>query len=250
MRSVLVGVAILGGVAFGAVGGWQLARTTPAATGAPAITNPLPNMANDPLPLAEGLAWKDSLTLSAEKNLYEGYPARNPDGTVNVVVEIPAGTNAKWEVNRTGEMALEVREGAPRVVQYLPYPGNYGMIPSTKLPIAQGGDGDALDVLILGRSLPRGTIAKVHVIGVLKFLDRGEQDDKLLAVMDDTPLAKVRSLKELNAEFPEVSTIAYLWFKHYKGAGKMEFKGWGEAEEAKALIERGMAASGSGRSTE
>jgi inorganic pyrophosphatase len=199
-------------------------------------------LANGPGPLAEGATQVDPLTIRGAKNLYNGYPARNADHTINVVVEIPAGTSSKWEVNSEGVMVLEVREAAPRVVAFLPYPGNYGMIPNTKLPKEDGGDGDALDVLILGPALPRGTVAKVHVIGVMKFLDKGEQDDKILAVMDDTPMAKVRSLKELNESFPGVSEIVHLWFTKYKGPNKMVFKGWGEAKEATELVTRAIAA--------
>ena len=87
-----------------------------------------------------------------------------------------------------------------------------------------------------------GTIAKARLIGVMKFLDQGEQDDKILAVMENTPLESVRSLKELNEKFPGAADIVHLWFSKYKGPGKMEFKGWGEANEAEDLVTRGIAA--------
>ena len=51
------------------------------------------------------------------------------------MVEIPAGSNDKWEVDKTsGALYWEQEDGKPRVVQYLAYPGNYGMIPRTSLP--------------------------------------------------------------------------------------------------------------------
>lgn len=215
----------------GGIGGWSLGRqTTP--------PNPERNLANGPVPNADGVTQLDPRTLRGPANWYSGFSARNTDGTVNLVVEIPAGTNSKWEVEKDGVMRLELRDGVPRVVKYLPYLGNYGMIPSTKLPKDQGGDGDALDVLVLAPALPRGTVAKVRVIGMMKFLDGGEQDDKLLAVMNDTPLGKVRTLAELNTAFPGVADAAHLWFTNYKGPGKMEFKGWAEADEAMALVDR------------
>jgi inorganic pyrophosphatase len=115
------------------------------------------------------------------------------------------------------------------------------MIPSTRLPKESGGDGDALDVLLLGPALARGTVARTRVIGVIKFLDRGEQDDKVLAVMDDTPFGRVRSLRELNEAFPAAAEVAKLWFTNYKEPGKMEFRGWGEADEALGLVNRAAA---------
>ncbi len=245
MRFVLPGVLVLCcGLILGWVGGRFSSAITPERQ--PSVSTSgygtELDLANGPAPLAEDLVQLEPLTLKGEIDLFYGVPARNADGTVNVIVEIPAGTNSKWEVDKDGLMKLEVREGSPRAVKFLPYPGNYGMIPSTKLPKEEGGDGDALDVLILCPTLRRGTVAKVHVIGVLKYLDRGEQDDKLLAVMDSTPLGSVRSLKELNESFPEASNIVKLWFDSYKGPGKMEFKGWGEAKEAQELLDKAIEA--------
>lgn len=241
MRRSLIAAALLSAVAAaGLVGGWYAGRIT--ASPAQAITGESDlAMANGPAPNAPGLTAIDALTLRADRNLYDGYPAKNPDDSVNVIVEIPAGTNAKWEVTKNGILQLEVRDGVPRTVKFLPYPGNYGMIPRTSLPKEQGGDGDALDVLILGPTLTRGTVARVRLIGVMKFHDKGERDDKLLAVTDNTPLGKIRSLTELNEAFPEVSTIVLTWFKSYKGPGKMKFNGWGDADEAIAILEGAIA---------
>lgn len=232
MRSFLL---LVGGLVVGLAGDWLAASDNPASSTAALL-------ASGPVPPAAGLTQLDPLTLRGERSLYDGYPATNPDGSVNAVIEIPAGTNAKWEVTGDGTMTLEIRDGAPRVVNYLPYPGNYGMIPSTRLSVEQGGDGDALDVLVLGPTLPRGAVVAVRLIGVMRFLDKGEQDDKLLAVMDDTPLADVRSLADLARAAPGAAEILHLWFTSYKGPGKMEFQGWGETADALALLEQGMAA--------
>lgn len=208
------------------------------ASSKPTTATPEYKLANGPAPLAENVKQVDLLTINGVKNLYNGYPTRNDDSSINAIVEIPSGTNAKWEINHTGKMELEIREGAPRVVKYLPYPCNYGVVASTKLAKETGGDGDPVDVLILGPALSRGTVAKVKVVGLLKLVDKGELDHKVLAVMDHTPLAKVKSLKELNEQFPGVTDILQTWFTNYKGPGKMVFKGWGEAQEANELIER------------
>ncbi len=203
---------------------------------------PRAKIASTPMPLARGVERVNGLLLRRQSSLFDGDEARNADGTVNVVVEIPAGTNAKWEVEKSGDMVWEVRKGSPRIVQFLPYPGNYGMIPSSLLPKELGGDGDALDVLILGPAVPRGSVVKTHIVGVMKFLDKGEQDDKLLAVMENTPLEHIRTLEQLNQEFPGASELVLLWFNSYKGPGKMDFKGWGEATEAHELIDKAIQA--------
>jgi inorganic pyrophosphatase len=75
------------------------------------------------------------------------------DSLVNVVIEIPAGTNQKWELNKaTGQIEWEqVSPDSFRVIiDYLPYPANYGFVPQTLLPETSGGDGDPVDVFVLG----------------------------------------------------------------------------------------------------
>ena len=179
----------------------------------------------------------DPYTLVGPKNFLTGYQPLNGDGSIHVVIEIPAGTLAKWEVDKSdGKLRWEFKKGKPRVVKYLGYPGNYGMVPRTLLPKKLGGDGDPLDVLVLGPAVPRGTVVKVSIIGVLKLLDGGEQDDKLLAVAEGTAMAGVRDLRELNEKFPGVGTIVETWFVNYKGPGELVSLGFGNAKEAERIL--------------
>jgi inorganic pyrophosphatase len=156
-----------------------------------------------------------------EKNYWSGYDPINRDGTYNVVIEIPAGTTAKYETNKdTGMLELEQKNGAPRFVQYLGYPVNYGAIPRSVLLKSKGGDGDSVDVLALGPAVPRGSVVRGRVIGVLSLVDTGETDDKAVVVMENGPFAKVKSIADLDAKFPGVTTILQTWFTSYKGYGK------------------------------
>jgi inorganic pyrophosphatase len=194
-------------------------------------------------PIAQGARYFDTRTIKGEKNFLTGYPTVTSDGRVNVVVEIPAGTDAKWEVSKSeGLLQWEIRNGRPRVVQYLPYPGNYGMVPRTLLPKEAGGDGDPLDVLVLGHWERRGTVMPVKLIGVLKLLDNGEQDDKLLAVPAVGPLSQVKNLKELDASHPGVTQIIETWFTNYKGPGKMKSLGFADPESAQQILDTSIKA--------
>ena len=165
-------------------------------------------------------------------------PRKNADGTYNVAVEIPAGTNDKWETStkNTHVMFWDFKNGKPRVVSYLPYVGNYGSLVNSRAD-----DGDPLDVLVLAPAVRRGVIQKVRIIGVLKLSDPGEtpgtkvMDDKLIAVTDGAPMGTAASLADLNSSYPGVTDIVKIWFENYKGPGAMMFEGWGEAAEAKAL---------------
>ena len=163
-----------------------------------------------------------------EKNLVEDYAPLLENGNIRVVIEISTGTNEKFEVEKkTGRLKLEtINDGEPRLINYLPYPFNYGMVPRTLLPKNLGGDGDPLDVFVLGKPIERGTVVECKLIGVLKLLDRGEKDDKLIAVSADSRFYNVNNLEQLEETFPGVLEISKIWFSNYKGKRKMKFMGF------------------------
>jgi len=197
-------------------------------------------------PIAEGTTLLDAETLVGEKNFLTGYRPKNPDGTVNAVVEIPAGYVSKWEVtDDDGNMHWDIEDGKPRMVAYLGYPVNYGMVPQTVLSEAMGGDGDPLDVLVLGEAIPRGTVLPVRVIAIVKLTDGGERDDKLVAVREGTAFSDLSDLGELEAQFGGVTGIVETWFMNYKGPGVFETQGWGGAGEAMATLDQAIEAYGS-----
>ena len=83
--------------------------------------------------------------IQGDVHFLDGHPARAADGRLNAVIEVPAGTLAKWEVHaESGVLEWEMEHDARRVVQFLAYPCNYGMAPSTLHSKGSGGDGDPL----------------------------------------------------------------------------------------------------------
>lgn len=171
-------------------------------------------------------------------NFYRDFVAQNTDRSINVVVEIPAGTSDKFEVSeQTGKMCWEFKDGVPRVIKYLGYPANYGMVPRTL-----GGDGDSLDGLTLGKFQRRGTVVKAKLIGVLHLLDGGDVDDKVIAVLPDTDFYGYDNLSELEAKYAGISTILATWFENYKGPGELQVLGFGDAAEAQQVLDAAKAA--------
>ncbi|KAG0607812.1 hypothetical protein M758_8G056800 [Ceratodon purpureus] len=85
-------------------------------------------------------------------------------GFVDIVVEVPKGSFVK-----------RLPDGAVDYVGPMPSPFNYGSVPAIPAP-----DGDPLDALILGNHLPYGYTGRVKVKGVMKFIDAGLVDDKLI----------------------------------------------------------------------
>lgn len=176
--------------------------------------------------------------IKGKKHFIDGYPALTKDSMVNVVIEIPTGTLEKWEVEKeNGYLSLEKRNGVYRKVNYLGYPGNYGMIPQTLLSKENGGDGDPLDVLVLGGPLERGSVVPCKLIGILKLLDKGEQDDKLIAVAEGHEFFKMNNMEQLNSNYRGISEIISTWFDSYKGGTKIEIIGFGEKDEAEEILQ-------------
>lgn len=157
-------------------------------------------------------------------------PGNVDDGIVNVVIEIPAGSSHKVEWNRDlAVMQLDRVEPA-----IFAKPTNYGFIPQTL-----DEDGDELDALIItDEPLPTGIFLEARVIGVMKFTDDGEVDDKIVVVpADDRSTGNaITSLADLPKQ--KLAQIEY-HFNHYKDLkkpGTTTVEHWGDIAEAKEVI--------------
>ncbi|GAL04174.1 inorganic pyrophosphatase [Photobacterium aphoticum] len=187
----------------------------------------------------------DTYTIKANYDYLVDIPSKNSNGTINAIIEIPTGSNEKWEVSKQDSSIInwEFKNGQPRIVHYLGYPGNYGTIPSTALPKSLGGDGDPLDILVLGSAIERGSVVPVRVIGGLKMLDGGEQDDKLIAVpvVEQSTFKDIASIEALQAQYPGAVDIVKTWFANYKGKdGGMEVQGVMSSKEATHVLDQAI----------
>lgn len=101
-----------------------------------------------------------------------------PD-SFTAVIEIPAGSKKKYELDkRTGLMRLD------RILHTSThYPANYGFIPRT-----YADDGDPLDVLVLcSETLDPSIMVQCYPVGVVRMVDGGQCDDKIIAVVEHDP---------------------------------------------------------------
>ena len=141
-------------------------------------------------------------------------------------VEIPKGTSNKIEYNKTKK-----RYELDRVLSVpMAYPEEYGVIEETLAP-----DGDELDVICLTiQPTHFGLHVPIRIIGVLKMIDKGEQDDKILAVNAGEPeLNYIQELKDVPLE--KQNKIKY-FFARYKDLENKkvevgEFEGKEQAEK-------------------
>jgi inorganic pyrophosphatase len=137
---------------------------------------------------------------------HEASIGKKPPHFVNGVIEIPRGSRAKYEVDKdSGLIKLD------RVIYAsMYYPLNYGFIPQT-----MGEDHDPLDIVVLTQvSVVPLCIIPSKVIGVMQMVDRGEADDKIIAVAEDDP-----SVSHINdvSDLPQHLTAELKhFFENYK----------------------------------
>lgn len=147
---------------------------------------------------------------------------------VNVIIEIPKGSQNKYEYDKRLNMIVLDR------VLFSPfhYPGDYGLIPRT-----MSQDGDPLDALVLvtNPTYP-GVLIKARPVGMLRMSDVGKIDDKILCVSNDDP--RFEEYKDITDLEEHVLKEIMHFFEVYKQLeGKaVNILGWKNGEEAKKII--------------
>ena len=160
-------------------------------------------------------------------------PTRSSDGNYNAVIEIPAGTNRKIEYDTHSKaFKTDQRDGKDRIIGFLSYPANYGFIPSTLSDRKKGGDGDPVDILVICESQKTGTVLAINPIAMLKLMDNGEEDFKVLAVPADANLNPigVTTLEALKSKHPAILEIIEKWFLSYDTEPASSL-GWANGKE-------------------
>lgn len=154
----------------------------------------------------------------------------------NTVIEIPQESFTKYEIDaKTGSVIVDRFQSMP-----VAYPGNYGSISQSS-----GGDGDPLDALVMTREpIAPGAVIRVKAIGVLKMIDGGERDDKIIAVPtndvdpDYTETSTIGDLPKVEAERIEA------FFRVYKdlpaGRKKVELNGYEPARKAQSDVSKAI----------
>lgn len=168
-------------------------------------------------------------------------PSFSANGHLQGVVEIPAGTNTKYEYNKQLlQFQPDIRDGHTRRVNFLSYPLNYGFVPSTRMDKDRGGDGDPLDMLVLAEHLPTGTVIEVQPIGLLLLKDLGELDHKVLAIPVDPALRIIRATdwESFHRDYSAAQHIIEQFFLYYDGIGTMLLMGWADENAALAEVKK------------
>lgn len=162
-------------------------------------------------------------------NLWHTLPSgpQVPD-RVYCIVEIPKGSRNKYEYSKkAGVIKLD------RVL-YSPmhYPSDYGLIPQT---FAE--DGDPMDILVMvNEPTFAGCVIEARPVAIFHMIDRGDPDDKILAVPATDPIFDdYHDIGDVPRHF--LNEIAHFFetYKQLQGI-PVTAKGWEDAAQARASI--------------
>lgn len=152
---------------------------------------------------------------------------------INAIVEIPKDSQNKYEIDKQTSMISLDR------VLYSPmhYPADYGFIPETKAE-----DGDPADIMILGGDpLFPGCVVRARPIGMLKMIDSGEQDNKILGVQADNPrfdaIKDISDIEKFHTHSLKEISHFFQTYKELQGK-RVEIFGWENSYAAKKEIEK------------
>jgi inorganic pyrophosphatase len=160
---------------------------------------------------------------------------KNPPDEINVVVEIPRGSNVKYEIDdETGALFVD-----RKLFTAMFYPCNYGFVPQTREK-----DGDPVDVLVLGNDpVVPSSVIRANPVGVLITADEEGEDSKIVAV----PISKVdpsfADVKDIETVPKHILDQIRHFFEHYKELEKGKYvkvKSWENKESAKKKISEAL----------
>ncbi len=164
-------------------------------------------------------------------NLLHSINAFGNNNTVNVVVEIPKGSNKKTEYKVDQEKFVLDRV----LSSNLSFPFNYGFVPET-----WSNDNDPLDVAIISSKVfPTGTVLQARIVGLLETIDQSGKDGKLIVVPFSEKDPVFTAIQDTDTLDKETLTNIEYFYKNYKinEPGKwVDLNGYLSVEEAKITL--------------
>ncbi len=173
--------------------------------------------------------------MNDSKNIFDKLKS-DPFDTISVIVEVPNDSAIKYEVDHESGFLFVDR----KLFTSMTYPCNYGFIPNTL-----EGDGDPVDVLILGDfCLTPLSVLKAIPIGVLLTEDEKGQDSKIIAIPDRKIDQSYSSITDIDQVPLQIKNKIKHFFEHYKELeeGKyVKVLGWSNKEDAQRKIQTALA---------
>ena len=160
---------------------------------------------------------------------------KNPPEEINVFIEIPKGSNVKYELDKESGVIFVDRF----LHTAMDFPFNYGFVPNTLAD-----DGDPLDVIVLSdNTVAPGTVIPSKVIGYLEMEDEAGNDTKIVAVPG-------KKIDPLYGEYADITNVPEAiknrikhFFENYKTLepGKwVKIRDWKGKKEALEAVKKAI----------
>ncbi len=172
-----------------------------------------------------------------KKNFDKLTPFDEESEELNVIIDTPKDSRNKYKYDE--KLGLFKLSGVLTVGHFFPF--DFGFIPQTL-----GGDGDALDVLVLmDEPAFVGCLVRSRLVGVIEAEQterdgKTERNDRLIGVAADSIIhADIKTINDLNKTL--VDQIEHFFISYNEAKGK-KFKSLGRfgARKAKMLVEEGI----------
>lgn len=172
---------------------------------------------------------------------------KEPPRLVNAYIEITSFDGIKYEIDKKSGF---LKVDRPQLSSSLP-PALYGFIPQTfcdsrvagLTKSATRGDQDPLDICVFSeRPINRSDIIiPSRVIGGFRMIDKGEADDKIIAVVEsDTYYTSVKTLSDLSPILRNRLEHYFSTYKLLKGSQPVVIERAFEVDEAEKVVEAAM----------
>jgi len=172
------------------------------------------------------------MNIDSQNPWHKVHVGENAPSVVNGIIEIPKNTRAKYELDKDSGLLMLDRV----LFSSMYYPANYGFIPQTYCD-----DKDPLDIIVLSQiTIVPMCIVSAKVIGVMRMLDGGEMDDKIIAVAEnDVSVNHIEDIEELPTHFfKELKNF----FEDYKKLENktVEVEDFQNGDVARKIVEQSM----------
>ncbi|MFD2513798.1 inorganic diphosphatase [Pontibacter locisalis] len=180
-----------------------------------------------------------TLLLVSCKTDYQNIPTYTGTRQLQAVIEVPAGNNHQLKYDLKKQEFVNAKDaGKDKLVEFLPFPGNYGFIPSTEL----GQNDRGLNILVLSERVETGSVLEVLPVGVLQLETAGNLEPVIVAVpaRPSDRTISATTMSELTKKYPAAKEIIRLWFTHENPALNTKFVAWRDEQFADQEIQRWM----------
>ncbi|QCR25205.1 inorganic pyrophosphatase [Pontibacter sp. SGAir0037] len=180
-----------------------------------------------------------SIVLSSCQTDYANLPTYTPTKQLQAVIETPAGSAHKLIYSQENKDFVADKEaGRDRVISFLPFPANFGFIPSTQT----NSTGKGIEIVVISERAEPGTVMEVIPVGVLQLETAGDLEHIIIAIpaRPSEQLITTSDYTSFSRQYPAIKEILQQWFMHHNATAKTRFIGWRDEKFADQEIQRWM----------